>query len=70
MHEFKCNKYQYMKLNTIVVDDSSIQRITIAKLISEHPNLNLGGDFSNALEAKNYITNNILTFSRLSNKHK
>jgi DNA-binding LytR/AlgR family response regulator len=47
-----------MKLNTIVVDDSSIQRITIAKLISEHPNLLLGGDFSNALEAKNYITNN------------
>ena len=47
-----------MKLNTIVVDDSSIQRITIAKLISEHPNLVLGGDFSNALEAKNYITNN------------
>ena len=47
-----------MKLNTIVVDDSSIQRITIAKLISEHPNLKLGGDFSNALEAKNYITNN------------
>ncbi len=47
-----------MKLNTIVVDDSSIQRITIAKLISDHPNLLLGGDFSNALEAKNYITNN------------
>ena len=47
-----------MKLNTIVVDDSSIQRITIAKLISEHSNLVLGGDFSNALEAKNYITNN------------
>ncbi len=47
-----------MKLKTIVVDDSSIQRITIAKLISEHPNLLLGGDFSNALEAKNYISNN------------
>ncbi len=47
-----------MKLNTIVVDDSSIQRITIAKLISEHTNLRLGGDFSNALEAKSYITNN------------
>jgi two-component system, LytTR family, response regulator len=47
-----------MKLNTIVVDDSSIQRISIAKLISEHPNLLLGGDFSNALEAKNYIANN------------
>lgn len=47
-----------MKLNTIVVDDSSIQRITIAKLISEHPNLKLSGDFSNALEAKSHISNN------------
>ncbi len=47
-----------MELNTIVVDDSSIQRITIAKLISDHNNLRLGGDFSNALEAKNYISLN------------
>lgn len=46
-----------MKLNTIVVDDSSIQRITIAKLISEHPNLKLCGDFANALETKNFVNN-------------
>lgn len=45
-----------MKLNTIVVDDSSIQRITIAKLVSEHPSLKLCGDFSNALETKNFIS--------------
>ena len=43
-----------MKLNTIVVDDSSIQRITIAKLISENSNLKLCGDFANALDAKSY----------------
>jgi two-component system, LytTR family, response regulator len=47
-----------MKLNTLVVDDSSIQRITIAKLISENPNLKLCGDFANALDAKSYLTNN------------
>jgi two-component system, LytTR family, response regulator len=47
-----------MKLNTIVVDDSSIQRITIAKLISDHPHLRFNGDFANALEAKNHIANN------------
>lgn len=46
-----------MKLNTIVVDDSSIQRTTITKLVKEHINLNLCGDFSNALDAKNYISN-------------
>lgn len=46
-----------MKLNTIVVDDSAIQRITIAKLITDHPHLKLSGDFSNALEAKSHISN-------------
>jgi len=46
-----------MKLNCIVVDDSSIQRIIITKLVSESVLLNLIGDFSNALEAKNCINN-------------
>ena len=41
-----------MKLNCIVVDDSSLQRIIITKLIDKHPNLHLIGDFSNAIEAK------------------
>jgi len=47
-----------MKLNSIVVDDSSIQRIMISKLVNESTLLNLIGDFSNALEAKNCINNN------------
>ena len=41
-----------MKLNCVVVDDSSIQRMIIAKLVNNHQNLNLVGDFSNAIEAK------------------
>lgn len=49
-----------MKLNTIVVDDSSIQRMTIAKLVKEHLSLKLCGDFSNALDAKNYISNHLV----------
>jgi chemotaxis response regulator CheB len=40
-----------MKLNCVVVDDSSIQRMIIAKLVNNHPNLHLIGDFSNAIEA-------------------
>jgi DNA-binding LytR/AlgR family response regulator len=47
-----------MKLNCVVVDDSSLQRIVITKLVNNHPNLQLVGDFSNAIEAKNYITVN------------
>ena len=47
-----------MKLNCIVVDDSSIQRTIITKLVNESTFLNLVGDFANALEAKNCINNN------------
>jgi two-component system LytT family response regulator len=47
-----------MKLNCVVVDDSSLQRIVITKLVNNHPNLHLIGDFSNAIEAKNCITVN------------
>ena len=47
-----------MKLNCVVVDDSSLQRIVITKLVNNHPNLHLVGDFSNAIEAKNCITVN------------
>ncbi|OYQ34744.1 DNA-binding response regulator [Flavobacterium cyanobacteriorum] len=46
-----------MKLNCVVVDDSTIQRITLAKLVYEHPDLNLVGDFSNASETRNCILN-------------
>jgi two-component system, LytTR family, response regulator len=45
-----------MKLNCVVVDDSSLQRIITAKLVNNHPNLRLVGDFSNAIEAKNCMT--------------
>lgn len=47
-----------MKLNCVVVDDSSLQRTVIAKLVNNHPNLHLVGDFSNAIEAKNCLTVN------------
>ncbi len=47
-----------MKLNCVVVDDSSIQRMIIAKLVNNHTNLNLVGDFSNAIEAKNCMSIN------------
>lgn len=46
-----------MKLNCVVVDDSTIHRVTIAKLVNEHPDLNLVGDFSNASETRNCILN-------------
>ncbi|HYD90830.1 MAG TPA: LytTR family DNA-binding domain-containing protein [Flavobacterium sp.] len=46
-----------MKLNCVVVDDSTIHRITIAKLVNEHPDLTLVGDFSNASETRNCILN-------------
>jgi two-component system LytT family response regulator len=45
-----------MKLNCVVVDDSSIQRMIIAKLVNNHPNLHLIGNFSNAIEAKSCMS--------------
>jgi two-component system LytT family response regulator len=49
-----------MKLNCVVVDDSSIQRMIITKLVNHHPNLHLIGDFSNAIEARGCLSvNNI-----------
>jgi chemotaxis response regulator CheB len=45
-----------MKLNCVVVDDSSIQRMIIAKLVNNHQNLNLIGDFSNAIEARSCMS--------------
>jgi DNA-binding LytR/AlgR family response regulator len=45
-----------MKLNCVVVDDSSIQRMIITKLVNNHTNLHLIGDFSNAFEAKNCLS--------------
>jgi DNA-binding LytR/AlgR family response regulator len=45
-----------MKLNCVVVDDSSIQRMIISKLVNNHRNLHLIGDFSNAIEAKSCMS--------------
>jgi len=45
-----------MKINCVVVDDSSIQRMIMTKLVNNHPNLNLVGDFSNAIEARNCMS--------------
>lgn len=47
-----------MKLNCVVVDDSSIQRMIITKLVNNHPNLHLIGDFSNAIEARGCMSVN------------
>ncbi|ALM22231.1 two-component system response regulator protein [Nonlabens tegetincola] len=44
-------------LNCFVVDDSSIQRLSIVKLIEGHPNLRLVGEFSNAVETKSALEN-------------
>jgi two-component system LytT family response regulator len=49
-----------MKLNCVIVDDSSLQRMVIEKLVNNHPNLQLIGDFSNAIEAKNCMTVNVV----------
>jgi len=47
-----------MTLNCVVVDDSAIQRLSIVKLIKNHPNLNLVGEYSNAMETKKGLNSN------------
>jgi two-component system, LytTR family, response regulator len=47
-----------MKLNCAIIDDSSIQRIIIVKLVKNNINLNLVDDFSNALDAKKFLLSN------------
>ena len=47
-----------MKLRSIIVDDSYMQRMAVAKLVNNHPNLELTAEYSNAIEAKNGIKNN------------
>jgi len=41
-----------LNLNSIVVDDSTIQRLSIVKLVENHESLNLIAEYSNPLEAK------------------
>jgi len=45
-------------LNTIIVEDSETQRTIIAKLVKEHPNLNLIGDYGNGILALNSFRRN------------
>lgn len=40
-------------LKCAVVDDSSLQRLSIVKLIKDHPNLKLVAEYTNAIETKN-----------------
>lgn len=47
-----------MRLNCVVVDDSTIQRLIVTKLVTNNLGLKLLADFSNAIEAKNFISNN------------
>ena len=42
-----------MKLNCLIIEDSAVQRMIVARLVNNHPQLNLVGDFSNAIEARN-----------------
>ncbi|WP_031442465.1 LytR/AlgR family response regulator transcription factor [Arenibacter algicola] len=46
-----------MKLRSIIVDDSSMQRMAIARLVNNHPNLAMIAGYSNAIEAINGIKN-------------
>ena len=47
-------------MNCIIVDDSTLQRMAVAKLIKNHPLLNLVAEYSNAIEAKNGLKNEIV----------
>ena len=40
-------------LDCAVVDDSSLQRLAIVKMINDHPNLRLVAEYNNAIETKN-----------------
>ena len=43
------------KLRSILIDDSSLQRITISKMIKSHLNLDLVAEFKNGIEAQKNI---------------
>lgn len=47
-----------MKLSCVIVDDSSMQRMIVNKLVTNHQNLKLVGEFSNAVETKNFLSYN------------
>lgn len=41
-----------MKLNCLIIEDSAVQRMIVTRLVNNHTQLNLIGDFSNAIEAR------------------
>ncbi|MFK5982962.1 MAG: LytTR family DNA-binding domain-containing protein [Flavobacteriaceae bacterium] len=41
-----------LTLNCAIVDDSTLQRLSIVRLIDNHPSLNLVAEYNNAIEAK------------------
>ncbi|WP_373518456.1 LytR/AlgR family response regulator transcription factor [Pricia sp.] len=47
-----------MKLRSIIIDDSLMQRMAVARLVNDHPNLALVAEYGNALEAKSGIKDN------------
>jgi len=47
-----------LKLKTIVIDDSKLQRKAVVKLIKDHQNLELVADFDNAVKVEKMIREN------------
>ena len=48
----KTNIVDKLILNCAIVDDSTLQRLSIVRLIEKHPSLNLVAQYNNAIEAK------------------
>ncbi|MGY8914579.1 MAG: LytR/AlgR family response regulator transcription factor, partial [Flavobacteriales bacterium] len=44
-----------MQLKSIIIDDSTMQRLAVAKLIKNHPHLTLLAEYANAMEASKGI---------------
>lgn len=57
MNNVPTNAQLNMRLNCIIVDDSNLQRMAVARLIKNHPTLNLIAEYSNGIEAKNGLKN-------------
>jgi DNA-binding LytR/AlgR family response regulator len=47
-------------LKCAIVDDSTLQRLSIVKLIENHPQLDLVAEYNNAIEAKMGLSNNVI----------
>lgn len=47
-----------LTLNCVIVDDSKLQRLSVVRLIEEHPSLKLLAEFNNALDARRELSKN------------